>query len=95
MPETSPETGQGLDYRILTPDGVLREGRAISLSAVGLEGHFVLGQHHAPFMTMLGEGALRIEEEGGAQEFSLKGGFLDVFGGRARILAEIEDKDDS
>ena len=60
--------------------------------APGIEGEMAILPHHAPLMTMLQPGELRVRQEG--EEFSLAvtGGFLEVRPDRVTVLADAAER---
>jgi F-type H+-transporting ATPase subunit epsilon len=43
---------------------------------------------HAPLMTLLGRGILRVDTAGGEQRFQVDGGFLQVVDDAVRVVTE-------
>jgi F-type H+-transporting ATPase subunit epsilon len=56
--------------------------------APGFDGEFGLLSDHAPMMTLLGNGTLRIGTGGEAKTFQVEGGFLQVAGNVVRVVTE-------
>lgn len=74
---------------ITTPERKLYEGNVVSLQAPGLDGSFGILYNRAPIIAALGPGPVRIVEEGaGEQRLAISGGFFEVRGNRAVILAD-------
>ncbi|MDQ6611246.1 MAG: F0F1 ATP synthase subunit epsilon, partial [Gemmatimonadota bacterium] len=64
-----------LNVSVISPERVLFEGPAKSLVAPAFDGEIGILPMHAPLMTLLGQGVLRVEGgEGGAQRFTIDGG---------------------
>ncbi len=72
---------------VISPESVLFEGEASSVVAPAFDGEIGILQGHAPLMTLLGKGALRL---GGAgdRKFDIEGGFLQVINNVVRIVTE-------
>jgi len=56
--------------------------------APGIMGQLGILPHHAPLMTMLEPGELRIKKGGGEIPLAIGGGFLEVLQNRVTILAD-------
>jgi F-type H+-transporting ATPase subunit epsilon len=79
-----------LRFSLVSPERELFSGLVDQVDAPGSEGDFGVLAGHAPFMTTLREGQLRVHvfvdrEE---QVFEVKGGFADVTPDGLTILAE-------
>jgi len=73
---------------VISPEGSIFDGEAESLQAPAYDGQVGILPHHAPFMTLLGEGTLLVRVDGGEQSFAVRGGFLQVVGNVVRVVAE-------
>lgn len=74
---------------ILTPSRRDFEGHVVSLAAPGSEGYLGVLAHHAPLITPLKPGHIEIRlPEGGSEAFYVSGGFLEVSGNHAIVLAD-------
>ena len=56
--------------------------------APGVDGQLGILPHHAPLMTMLQPGEIRIRKDGEDTFFVVTGGFLEVIGNKVTILAD-------
>jgi F-type H+-transporting ATPase subunit epsilon len=76
---------------IVTPERLAFEGDVDSVVCPGVEGELGILPHHAPLLTTLGVGELRIRT--GAQEeyFAIAGGFLQVRPDKVVVMAETAD----
>lgn len=78
-----------LTVSVISPERVLFEGTARSLVAPAFDGEIGIMPMHAPLMTLLGKGTLRVETtEGGTQRFEVDGGFLQVADNQVRVVTE-------
>ena len=78
-----------LTVSVISPERVLFEGSAKSVVAPGFDGEMGILPMHAPLMTLLGRGVLRVETaEGGTQRFDVDGGFLQVAEDQVRVVTE-------
>ena len=74
-----------LTVQLISPDKVLFEGTTASVTAPAHDGVVGILPSHAPFMTLLGRGELRL---GGGECFEVRGGFLQVADNRVRVVTE-------
>jgi F-type H+-transporting ATPase subunit epsilon len=77
-----------LKVSVISPEAALFEGDATSVVAPAFDGEVGILTGHAPMMTLLGKGALRIEAAGGARRFTIEGGFLQVLNNHVRVVTE-------
>ena len=77
-----------MQVTVISPDGSIFDGSAESLRAPAYDGEVGILPHHAPFMTLLGEGTLSVRVAGGQRSFRVQGGFLQVVGNVVRVVAE-------
>ena len=78
-----------LTVSVISPEKVLFEGSAKSVVAPAFDGEIGILPMHAPLMTLLGQGILRVEgAEGGSQHFNVDGGFLQVAEDHVRVVTE-------
>ena len=78
-----------LTVSVISPERVLFEGPAKSVVAPAFDGEMGILPMHAPLMTLLGKGTLRVESaEGGTQRFEVDGGFLQVAEDQVRVVTE-------
>lgn len=77
-----------LRVSIISPERVLFEGEADSLVAPAFDGQIGVLTSHAPMMTLLGTGELRLSGGGGARRFSVEGGFMQVIDDQVRVVTE-------
>ena len=77
-----------LHVSVISPEAALYEGDATSVVAPAFDGEVGILTGHAPMMTLLGKGELRIEGAGGARAFNVGGGFLQVVDNQVRVVTE-------
>jgi len=73
-----------LKVSVISPERVLFEGEAASVVAPAFDGEVGILDNHAPMMTLLGKGSLRL----GDKRFDIEGGFLQVVDNNVRIVTE-------
>ncbi|HTJ22550.1 MAG TPA: F0F1 ATP synthase subunit epsilon [Gemmatimonadaceae bacterium] len=74
-----------LNVSVISPEAVLYEGQTDSVVAPAFDGEVGILTGHAPMMTLLGKGVLRL---GGGQRFNVDGGFLQVVDNAVRVVTE-------
>lgn len=77
-----------LKVSVISPEKVLYEGDAASVVAPAFDGELGILTGHAPMITALGAGTLRVEAGAGNQRFSVAGGFLQVVDDQVRVVTE-------
>jgi F-type H+-transporting ATPase subunit epsilon len=77
-----------LTVSVVSPERTLFEGEAESLVAPAYDGEVGIMSMHAPMLTLLGSGELRLNAAGGERLFAVFGGFLEVADDRVRIVTE-------
>ena len=77
-----------LKVSVISPEKVLYEGDATSVVAPAFDGELGILTGHAPMITALGTGTLRVEGGAGNQRFSVAGGFLQVVDDQVRVVTE-------
>ena len=82
--------------RVVSVERSLFEGDVEFMIATGAEGELGVLARHAPLMTVLKPGALRIQETYGGPEEQLfvGGGFLEVLPERVTVLADVAEHAD-
>jgi len=73
---------------VISPDAAMFDGDADAVTATAFDGEVGILPGHAPFMTLLGRGPLRVRRADVVSGFKVEGGFLQVVGDRVRIVAE-------
>ena len=77
-----------LKVSVISPESVLFEGDVTSVIAPAFDGEVGILENHAPMMTLLGKGSLRLGGAGGEKRFNIEGGFLQVVENNVRIVTE-------
>jgi F-type H+-transporting ATPase subunit epsilon len=76
-----------LNVSVISPEAVLYEGTTDFVVAPAFDGEVGILTGHAPMMTLLGKGVLRLGS-GAAQSFNVEGGFLQVVDNNVRVVTE-------
>ena len=74
-----------LHVRVISPEAVLFEGDAESVVAPAFDGEVGILSRHAPMVTVLGKGTLKL---GGVASFAVEGGFLQVVENEVSVVTE-------
>jgi F-type H+-transporting ATPase subunit epsilon len=77
-----------LKVSVISPERVLFEGTARGVIAPAFDGEMGILPLHAPLMTILGKGLLRIETADGDRRFDVEGGFLQIVDDQVRVVTE-------
>ncbi len=77
-----------LTVSVISPESVLFEGEVSSVVAPAFDGEVGILENHAPMMTLLGKGSLRLSGGAGEKRFNIEGGFLQVVENKVRIVTE-------
>lgn len=83
-----------LHLEIVTQEKRLYSGDVDMIVAPGGEGELGILPHHAPLLTTLKEGALRVKQGGGEEYFSIGGGFMEVQPDHVIVLADVAERAD-
>lgn len=76
-----------LHVSVISPEASLFEGDATSVVAPAFDGGVGILTGHAPMMTLLGKGELRVDN-GVVHRFAIESGFLQVVDNQVRIVTE-------
>lgn len=76
---------------IVTPERELFSDEVDEVVCPGVEGELGVLPHHAPLLTTLGLGELRIRRQGEEEFFAIAGGFLQVRPDKVVVMAETAD----
>lgn len=77
-----------LTISVISPEALLFEGTADAVIAPAFDGQLGILTGHAPMMTLLGRGLLRIGSGSEARQFEVEGGFLQVVDNQVRVVTE-------
>jgi F-type H+-transporting ATPase subunit epsilon len=76
---------------IVTPERLAYSDTVDAVNLPGIEGELGVLPHHAPLVSMLGVGELRIRKGGTEESFAIVGGFLQVRPDKVVVMAETAD----
>ncbi|HEV7232240.1 MAG TPA: ATP synthase F1 subunit epsilon [Bacteroidia bacterium] len=74
---------------IITPDKKVFSGEVKSIVLPGTDGSFGLLNHHAPIISSLKKGTLKVTDTADSvQNFEIKGGVVEMLNNKVIVLAE-------
>jgi F-type H+-transporting ATPase subunit epsilon len=81
----------GIRLEIVTPERLVYADDVDAVAVPGVEGELGVLPHHAPLITTIGLGELRIRRGGVEEHFAIIGGFLQVRPDKVVVMAETAD----
>jgi F-type H+-transporting ATPase subunit epsilon len=78
-----------LQFELVSPERKLASVAATAVQIPGIGGDFTAMPNHAPFLTTLRPGVVRVVTAGETTEYVVTGGFAEISPTTATILAEI------
>tara|TARA_B100001013_G_scaffold253018_1_gene157575 strand:- start:4 stop:417 length:414 start_codon:yes stop_codon:yes gene_type:complete len=82
-----------IQCNIVSPEGELFSGEIEMLTADGGDGEIAITPRHAPLLTNLKPGPVKLILEGGSEEiFFASGGFLEVQSGVITLLTDVAER---
>jgi F-type H+-transporting ATPase subunit epsilon len=74
---------------ILTPEKKLFSGDVQGVQLPGIDGLFEILDKHAPLVSALGIGQVKVLKKGmDSEKFTIQGGFVEVINNKATVLVE-------
>ncbi len=78
-----------LQVRVVSPDRIVFEGEASAVSAPAWDGYVGILRGHAPMLTLIGSGEMKIDRAGGGTDsFFVAAGVLKVESDKVTLLTE-------
>ena len=78
-----------MKLEIITPDKSVFEGDVSLVQLPGIDGSFEILNNHAPLISVLQKGKIKIkDDQGNEQFFEVNGGVIEVLKNKVLILAE-------
>ena len=78
-----------MQITVLTPDKEVFEGVITSVKVPGIGGQFEILKDHAPLVSALGSGEVRLIKQGGERmTFSIEKGFVEVLRNNVSLLVQ-------
>lgn len=79
-----------MQIEILTPEKKLFAGDVYGVQLPGVNGSFEVLEKHAPMVSALGNGVLKIlvDQNGNVSKYNISGGFIEVLNNKVTVLLE-------
>jgi F-type H+-transporting ATPase subunit epsilon len=77
-----------MKVEIISPDKLIFEGEAESLQLPGKDGSFGVLNDHAPIISSLAEGSVKLNTNEGVKSFDINGGVVEVLHNKVIVLAD-------
>jgi F-type H+-transporting ATPase subunit epsilon len=79
-----------MQIEILTPEKKLFAGDVYGIQLPGVNGSFEVLEKHAPMVSALGNGVLKIlvDQTGNVSKYNISGGFIEVINNKVTVLLE-------
>jgi F-type H+-transporting ATPase subunit epsilon len=78
-----------MNLEILTPEKKLMSAEVYGVQLPGISGKFEVLDRHAPMVSALGKGVLKVlTDKTNTQSFNISGGFVEVLNNKVTVLAE-------
>ncbi|MBX7141553.1 MAG: ATP synthase F1 subunit epsilon [Chitinophagales bacterium] len=73
---------------ILTPEKKIFSGKAQSVSLPGVQGRFQVLENHAPIISALQKGELKVMSDSQESKWNISGGLVEVLKNKVTVLVE-------
>jgi F-type H+-transporting ATPase subunit epsilon len=83
-----PAPGGAVSVQVVSPEAILFDGKASSLSVPAYDGLIGILPRHAPMLALLGRGIMTLKTGAGQRRFKVSGGFVQVRANVVRVVAE-------
>ncbi len=77
-----------MNLEIITPDKTIFKGEVDLVQLPGIDGSFEILNNHAPLISALREGIIKIQKGKTEDFFEVKSGIIEVLGNKVLVLAE-------
>lgn len=77
-----------MNLSIMTPDREVYTGEVSSVTVPGTLGMFQVLENHAPIISILSNGTIKVKTSEGVKTFEAQGGVIEVLNNKIIILAE-------
>lgn len=78
-----------MNLTVLTPEQTIFDGSITSVKVPGIGGQFEVLKNHAPLVSALDKGEVRIKTaEGKVEQFAIVGGFIEVLKNEVSLLVQ-------
>ena len=76
-----------MDLQIITPDSTLYDGKADMVVVPGTDGLIGILNNHAPLVSALTGGSVKVKLDGSEKTFEVSGGVVEVLKNKVIVLA--------
>ena len=77
-----------MQVEIITPDTEIFKGEAELVQLPGIDGSFEILNNHAPLISALQKGKIKVKKSGNEDFYEINGGVIEVLENKVLILAE-------
>ncbi len=77
-----------MNLEIITPDSSIYNGEAELVQLPGIDGSFEILNNHAPLISALAKGKIKVKVAGQESFFEINGGVIEVLDNKVLILAQ-------
>ena len=77
-----------MNLSLVTPDKSVFEGEIVSVKLPGSDGSFEVLENHAPLVSSLSKGTVRIKTSSSEEKFVIDSGVVEIANNKVIILAE-------
>ncbi len=77
-----------MNLEIITPDTTIYKGEADLVQLPGIDGSFEILQNHAPLISALDKGKIKVKTGGSEKFYEINGGVIEVLNNKVLVLAQ-------
>ena len=77
-----------MNLEIITPDTVIYKGEADLVQLPGIDGSFEILQNHAPLISVLEKGKIKVKRGSSEEFYEINGGVIEVLKNKVIVLAQ-------
>jgi len=77
-----------MNVEIITPDKIIYKGEAELVQLPGIDGSFEILENHAPLISALDKGKIKVKKGGSEDFYEINGGVIEVLNNKVLILAQ-------
>jgi len=77
-----------MNLEIITPDTTVFKGEADLVQLPGIDGSFEILQNHAPLISALDKGKIKVKKGSSEEFFDINGGVIEVLNNKVLVLAQ-------
>jgi len=83
-----------MQFDIVTAERLVSSEEVQVIVAPGIDGELAILPHHAPLLTVLKPGEIRVVKDGEESFIATSGGFMEVMANKVTILADTAERED-